>query len=205
MHNEKFVSLSEYKCLRDRLIIVGGFSKTYAMCGYRLGYIASSINIIKYINRIQGQTIGCPSSISQNAALNCFGSDIENWINTECKSLVEKKNYIMGELSMAGINYIEPNAAFYIFVEVKKYFNKNIKNSVKFILQKGTQDWPFIISQTPSDPIAIYDMLQNRLNVEKINIYAWDEESMIDLGTVNKQYEGYPRIIFVVKKIRFSG
>jgi exosome complex component RRP43 len=132
MHNEKFISLSEYKCLRNRLIIVGGFSKTYAMCGYRLGYIASSINIIKYINRIQGQTIGCPSSISQNAALNCFGSDIENWINTECESLVEKKNYIMNELSKAGINYIEPNAAFYIFVEVKRYFNKNIKNSVDF-------------------------------------------------------------------------
>ena len=77
---------------------------------------------------------------------------------------------------------------------------KTIKNSVKFILQKGTQDWPFIISQTPSDPILIYDMLQNRLNVEKINIYAWHEQSMIDLGTVNKQYEGYPRLIFVVKK-----
>ena len=102
------------------------------MCGYRLGYIASSIDIIKYINRIQGQTIGCPSSISQNAALNCFGSDMENWINTECESLVEKKNYIMNELSKAGINYIEPNAAFYIFVEVKRYFNKNIKNSVDF-------------------------------------------------------------------------
>ena len=77
---------------------------------------------------------------------------------------------------------------------------KTIKNSVKFILQKGTQDWPFIISQTPSDPIAIYDMLQNRLNVEQINIYAWHEESMIDLGSVNKQYEEYSRLIFVVKK-----
>ena len=77
---------------------------------------------------------------------------------------------------------------------------KTIKNSVKFILQKGTQDWPFVISQTPSDPIAIYDMLQNRLNVEQINIYAWHEESMIDLGSVNKQYEEYSRLIFVVKK-----
>ena len=43
-------------------------------------------------------------------------------------------------------------------------------------------------------------MLQNRLNVEQINIYAWHEESMIDLGSVNKQYEEYSRLIFVVKK-----
>jgi ubiquinone/menaquinone biosynthesis C-methylase UbiE len=77
---------------------------------------------------------------------------------------------------------------------------KTIKNSVKFILQKGTQDWPFIISQTPSDPIAIYDMLKDRLNVEQINIYTWHDESMIDLGSVNKEYEEYPRLIFVVKK-----
>jgi hypothetical protein len=77
---------------------------------------------------------------------------------------------------------------------------KTIKNSVKFILQKGTQDWPFIISQTPSDPIAIYDMLLIRLNLEQINIYTWHEESMIDLGSANKRYGGYPRLIFVVNK-----
>ena len=135
MHSEKFVSLSEYKCLRERLIIVGGFSKTYAMCGYRLGYIASSPNIIKYINRIQGQTIGCPSSISQNAAVNCFSSEVNDWINVERKFLVEKRDYIMKELDKENINYIEPNSAFYIFVEVKDCFNKvikDIKNSVDF-------------------------------------------------------------------------
>ena len=132
MHEQKFISLAEYKCLRNRLIIVGGFSKTYAMCGYRLGYIASTNNIIKYINRIQGQTIGCPSSISQNAAINCFSSEIDEWINRECKSLIEKRNYITSELDKAGIKYIEPNAAFYIFVEIKTFFNKKIKNSIDF-------------------------------------------------------------------------
>tara|TARA_B100002051_G_C16706071_1_gene623856 strand:+ start:323 stop:1075 length:753 start_codon:yes stop_codon:yes gene_type:complete len=76
---------------------------------------------------------------------------------------------------------------------------KTIKNSIKFILQKGTQDWPFIISQTPSNPIAIYDILMGRLNVEQINIYAWHEESIIDLGSANKEYEEYPRLIFVVR------
>ncbi len=76
---------------------------------------------------------------------------------------------------------------------------KTIKNSVKFVLQKGTQDWPFIVSQTPSDPIAIYEMLADRLNVDQINIYTWHEESMIDLGTENKDYQEHPRLVFVVR------
>tara|TARA_B100000586_G_C19735037_1_gene271418 strand:- start:70 stop:525 length:456 start_codon:yes stop_codon:yes gene_type:complete len=102
------------------------------MCGYRLGYIASSNDIIKYINRIQGQTIGCPSSISQNAAMNCFSLGIDDWINKECELLVENRNYITNELDNAGIKYIKPNAAFYIFIEISSFFNVKIKNSVDF-------------------------------------------------------------------------
>ena len=138
MHEDKFVSLSEYKCLRERLIIVSGFSKTYAMCGYRLGYVASTKKIIKYINRIQGQTVGCPSSISQNAALSCFTDEVSDWINVQREDLIDKRDYIIRELDREKINYIKPNAAFYIFVEVKNCFNRTIvdishvRNSIDF-------------------------------------------------------------------------
>ena len=68
------------------------------MCGYRLGYIASCQNVIKYINRIQGQTIGCPSSISQYAALKCFDKSVDNWIEVQRNDLNNKKNYIIERL-----------------------------------------------------------------------------------------------------------
>ena len=79
---------------------------------------------------------------------------------------------------------------------------KSIKNSIKFILQRGTQDWPFIVSQTPSDPLKIYDLLTKQLDVESknINIYAWSNDMLINLGEDNKKYEEYSRLIFVVNK-----
>jgi len=133
MHTDKFVSIGEYTNLRNRLIIIGGFSKIYAMCGYRLGYIASCKNIIKYINRIQGQTIGCPSSISQHAAIKCFDKNVDNWIKIQINDLKQKKKYIMDQFDKNQIQYIKPNASFYIFVYIAKYFKQNtINNSTTF-------------------------------------------------------------------------
>lgn len=133
MHTDKFISIGQYTNLRNRLIIIGGFSKIYAMCGYRLGYIASCKNIIKYINRIQGQTIGCPSSISQHAAIKCFDKNVDNWIKIQINDLNKKKKYIMDEFDKYGIEYIKPNAAFYIFVYIAKYYKYNeINNSTTF-------------------------------------------------------------------------
>jgi len=132
IHTDEFVSISQFTNLKNRLIIVGGFSKMYSMCGYRLGYIASSQDIIKYINRIQGQTIGCPSSISQNAALKCFDKSVDDWIKIQKKDLNNKKKYIIEKLDKEGITYIEPNAAFYIFIYIKKYFSNSVYNSEKF-------------------------------------------------------------------------
>jgi aspartate/methionine/tyrosine aminotransferase/prephenate dehydratase/prephenate dehydrogenase len=129
MHTEEFVSISQYTDLRNRLILVGGFSKIYAMCGYRLGYIASCKNIIKYINRIQGQTIGCSSSISQYAALKCFNKSVDNWIEIQRNDLNKKKKYIIDRFDKEEIEYIKPNAAFYIFVYIRKYYRYNKINS----------------------------------------------------------------------------
>ena len=90
-------------------------------------------DIIKYINRIQGQTIGCPSSISQHAAIKCFDKSVDNWIKIQINDLKQKKNYIMDEFDKNEIQYIKPNAAFYIFVYIGKYYKHNrINNSTTF-------------------------------------------------------------------------
>ncbi|VAW82566.1 hypothetical protein MNBD_GAMMA12-1637 [hydrothermal vent metagenome] len=72
---------------------------------------------------------------------------------------------------------------------------KTVKNIAKFILQRGTQDWPFIISQTPSDPIAVFKQL-GELGVMDIEIYSW-KDSLLDLGSEISKFIDHDRIVFV--------
>ena len=72
---------------------------------------------------------------------------------------------------------------------------KIIKNSAKFILNKGTQDWPFIVSQTPSDPIELKNFLTG-LKVKNIDIFSWDENRLTKLS--DNRLEGCPRLVFIV-------
>ena len=76
---------------------------------------------------------------------------------------------------------------------------KIIKNSAKFLLKKGTQDWPFFVSQTPSDPIAIYEILFG-MNLAEINLFAWVDNEMLPLGDKVDHYKVYPRLVFLLKK-----
>jgi hypothetical protein len=72
---------------------------------------------------------------------------------------------------------------------------KIIKNSAKFILNKGTQDWPFIVSQTPSDPIELKNFLIG-LKVKNIDIFSWDENRLTKLS--DNRFEGCSRLVFIV-------
>jgi len=77
---------------------------------------------------------------------------------------------------------------------------KIIKNSTKFILNKGTQDWPFIVSQTPSDPIELKRFL-TELEVKNIDILAWDENQLIKLSdNLDNKFEKFQRLVFIVAK-----
>ena len=76
---------------------------------------------------------------------------------------------------------------------------KIIKNSAKFLLKKGTKDWPFVVSQTPSDPIAIYEIL-HRMNLAKINLFSWVDNEMLHLGDKVAHYKAYPRLVFLLKR-----
>lgn len=72
---------------------------------------------------------------------------------------------------------------------------KIMKNSAKFILNKGTQDWPFIVSQTPTDPIELKNFLIG-LKVKNIDIFSWGENRLTKLS--DNRLEGCPRLVFIV-------
>lgn len=76
---------------------------------------------------------------------------------------------------------------------------KTIKNVSKFILQRGTQDWPFVVSQTPSDPVAIFKLLSHQ-KLSSIDLYGWDGSSLIELYGKSETHEEFSRLIFAITK-----
>ena len=102
--------------VKRRTILVNGVSKTFAMTGWRIGYIAADLEIAKAIKKIQSQTTSCPSSISQKAALAAIKkySDVSQIMVEEFR---RRRDYILKNLSER-ISYPKPEGAFYIFLRM---------------------------------------------------------------------------------------
>lgn len=126
-------SIAEFEEIRDRVIIVNGLSKGFAMTGWRVGYSVSSKTIAKTIEKIQGQMTGGINDIAQMAALKALSVDPE-----DCHELIEMKesfrkrrNFMLKALSeIPGIKPNNPEGAFYIFPEISDLIGKKFKDSV---------------------------------------------------------------------------
>ena len=109
----------------ERTVLVNGFSKTFAMTGWRLGYTASRVEISRACNAFQGHMTSCSTSFVQYAAVNAF---------RECTDEVEKmrlafqkrRDYMHARLTaMPGIHCKLPDGAFYLMPDVSAYFGKS--------------------------------------------------------------------------------
>ncbi|MEM3676494.1 MAG: pyridoxal phosphate-dependent aminotransferase [Thermoplasmataceae archaeon] len=98
----------------DKVITMGGFSKSYAMTGWRIGYMIASPEIINACNKIQQQTITCASSVSQYAALKAL-DDAETPARF-CKIFKSRRDLVMQLLSeIDGLHARKPEGTFYVF------------------------------------------------------------------------------------------
>ncbi|MEW6195205.1 MAG: pyridoxal phosphate-dependent aminotransferase [Bacteroidota bacterium] len=123
-----FASLS--KRIKEKTVIVNGMSKSFAMTGWRLGYAAGPEHIIKAMGKIQSHTTSNASSISQAAAVEALNGP-QNFIEEMRKDFEERRNSFYKELtSIKGITCYKPEGAFYLFPNVKSYFNKT-SHSIK--------------------------------------------------------------------------
>lgn len=110
--------------LYERTIVINGVSKSYAMTGWRIGYAAAPVALIKAMNKIQGQSTTNPCSVSQKAAVAALNGDqsfIER-MNVEFKA---RHDYVVQELnSMPGITIQPADGAFYVFFQVSDLIKK---------------------------------------------------------------------------------
>ncbi len=118
-------SLAEFPDLRERVVIVNGVSKAYAMTGWRIGYIAAPEWIVKACNKLQGQYTSCPCSISQKAAEAALGGD-QHCVEEMRQAFHRRKDLIVGlTRQIPGLEVNDPSGAFYIFPRCSHFFGKS--------------------------------------------------------------------------------
>lgn len=121
----------------ERTVVINGVSKTYAMTGWRLGYVAASKEITKLMTSIQSHMTSNVNTIAQYAAIEALNGPIED-LNTMVKEFERRRNFMVDRLSkIDGVSIIKPSGAFYIMVNISSYFNttfkgEEIKNSLDF-------------------------------------------------------------------------
>jgi aspartate aminotransferase len=102
--------------LRDRILLVNGVSKTYAMTGWRLGWGVGDAALIAAVNTLQSQSSSCPSSISQAAAVAALAGD-DAFVRRSVAAYRVRRDLIHGLLSgIDGLRPVLPDGAFYLFV-----------------------------------------------------------------------------------------
>lgn len=117
-------SIASFAALKERVIVVNGFSKGYAMTGWRLGYIAAPLWIAKACDKMQGQFTSATCSIAQKAAEAAASGSLEPTFEMR-KAFTQRRNLVYSLLKdVPGLKLNLPDGAFYFFPDVSAYFGK---------------------------------------------------------------------------------
>ena len=120
--------------LMSRTIVVNGFSKAFAMTGWRLGYLAGPLDVVKAVSSLQSHATGNPTSISQVAGVAAFDAFDPSMV----VAFHERRDYLVRSLQeMDGIECLMPDGAFYVFPNISAFYGrslggKRIENSNDF-------------------------------------------------------------------------
>ena len=143
---DKHVSIAEFPSIKDRVIIINGLSKAYAMTGWRLGYSASSKEIANACDKLQSQVTSGTCSITQRAGIAAYEGGLDTV--KEMREVFERRrNLVYGLLKeIEGIKVNLPGGAFYFFPDVSSFFGKksedgevinNAEDLALYLLNKG--------------------------------------------------------------------
>ena len=135
----KHVSIATLDGMKERTIVINGFSKAYSMTGFRLGYCLGPKEIIHSMYKIHQYTIMCAPTTSQFCAISILKDELSNNF-TSVKEMKEeynlRRNYVYNSLRKIGFDVFEPNGAFYVFPSVKKFGLNGEKFAEKLLYEQ---------------------------------------------------------------------
>ncbi len=118
-YNGDHVSIASLDGMKERTILVNGFSKTYSMTGWRLGYVAGPEEIIAQMLKIHQFAIMCSPTTSQYAALEAV-KNCDNEIKKMAEEYNIRRRLLVDGLNKLGLTCFSPEGAFYVFPSIKK-------------------------------------------------------------------------------------
>ncbi|MDE6210185.1 MAG: aminotransferase class I/II-fold pyridoxal phosphate-dependent enzyme [Lachnospiraceae bacterium] len=119
-YNGRHVSIAEIDGMKERTIVINGFSKSYAMTGWRLGYACGPENIISQMTKIHQFAIMCAPTTSQYAAVEALRNGDAD-VEAMCQAYNQRRRFLMNAFKEMGLDCFEPFGAFYVFPSIKKF------------------------------------------------------------------------------------
>lgn len=134
-YSKKHVSIASFPGMKERTIVINGFSKSYAMTGWRLGYATGPENIIYQMTKIHQFAIMCAPTTSQYAAVEALkngDSDVEMMKDAYDK----RRKYLVHAFRKMGLPCFEPYGAFYVFPSIKKFNMTSDEFATKLLMEE---------------------------------------------------------------------
>ena len=119
-YNVEHVSIACIPGMRERTVLINGFSKAYAMTGWRLGYVAAPAVIMKQMIKIHQFAIMSAPTTSQYAAIEAMKNGDED-VKRMCESYNQRRRFVLHRFKEMGLDCFEPFGAFYAFPSIKKF------------------------------------------------------------------------------------
>ena len=119
-YGERHVSIASLPGMKERTILINGFSKSYAMTGWRLGYATGPAEIIKQMLKIHQFAIMCAPTTSQYAAVSALQNGDKD-VEQMREAYNQRRRYLVHALREMGMECFEPFGAFYVFPSIKKF------------------------------------------------------------------------------------
>lgn len=131
-YKEKHVSIAELPGMQERTILINGFSKAYAMTGWRLGYACGPAEIIKQMTKIHQFAIMCAPTTSQYAAVEALKNGDEDIVQMRT-AYNQRRRYLMNAFREMGLECFEPYGAFYVFPCIKEFGMTSEEFATRFL------------------------------------------------------------------------
>lgn len=119
-YGPRHCSIAELPGMKERTVVIGGFSKSFAMTGWRLGYALGNQEIIGQMIKLHQFTVMCAPSVSQYAAIEAMAQENDD-VEAMREAYDQRRKFLYHELRQLGLPCFEPQGAFYLFPDIRKY------------------------------------------------------------------------------------
>ena len=129
------VTIAAFPGMKDRTILINGFSKSYAMTGWRLGYAAAPHRILEQMSKIHQFAIMCAPTTSQYAAVSAL-RDGDNDVQMMREAYDQRRRFVLHAFKEMGLDCFEPEGAFYAFPSIKRFGMTSDEFATRFLREE---------------------------------------------------------------------